>query len=397
MAYFLSNLDLQSEIIVVTQIIVFILSVCGNVLVIIIIAKTKGMWKSKANKLIFSQSIIDGLASVSLLHAFFLNFQLIVDKTGLVTVSYAQALISTLWTLCSIVVSTYNLVVLNIDRYICVVHPLWHRTRYDLKKLLGMIASAWILGFVVACCIQLPFSDGISGCQMGKYIRWINETYIEEEQPRHNHVCNLYFSISVTFSYILPIIMIVFFYCRIIRTLRQRSRLLTRQCDNSRSGIVQTTRGEYRRWYKPERLCLRTVVTITLGFILCWMPYVIHGVLISVDPSINSNGHFDATWVYLGWQINCSINPFIYAFQHKKFRDAAFELCVSSSFPMRVQTFYSKWWRRVVKPQGCADLELYPETSAWHISVIPANRKSYIARLCKKREPEYYVKIKAWK
>ena len=292
MAYFLSNLDLQSEIIVVTQIIVFILSVCGNVLVIIIIAKTKGMWKSKANKLIFSQSIIDGLASVSLLHAFFLNFQLIVDKTGLVTVSYAQALISTLWTLCSMVVSTYNLVVLNIDRYICVVHPLWHRTRYDLKKLLGMIASAWILGFVVACCIQLPFSDGISGCQMGKHIRWINETYIEEEQPRHNHVCNLYFSISVTFSYILPIIMIVFFYCRIIRTLRQRSRLLTRQCDNS---------------------------------------------------------------------------------------------------------FYSKWWRRVVKPQGCADLELYPKTSAWHISVIPANRKSYIARLCKKREPEYYVKIKAWK
>ena len=310
------------------------------------------MRKTNANKLIVNQSCIDALASIFLLSSHFTGSWLNLHN------------FVTLCALCLMVVSTYNLVFLNIDRYISVVHPVWHHTRYDKNKVLGMISSAWLLGFLIACCTRLPWEFSEFNCKS----RYIPETgsYFSEVW------CISFFAITFIAYFILPVFIIAFCYSGIIRVLRKRSRSPSLQSENAEFAVVQTESREYNRWYKAEKHCIKTVFIISMCFILCWLPCMVVIVPLSmdlsllIDPKIENDvsispmssnmTHFCCvnpytsveihSLVLVAWQVNCCINPVIYSFQYKQFQTAASHFFGKSNMKnwyRPVQTGHD-WW-----------------------------------------------------
>ncbi|NJL80252.1 MAG: G-protein coupled receptor, partial [Richelia sp. SM2_1_7] len=45
-----------------------------------------------------------------------------------------------------LVSSTYNLVALTVERYLAVVHPIWHKTSFSKNKAIVLIVLVWIFG-----------------------------------------------------------------------------------------------------------------------------------------------------------------------------------------------------------------------------------------------------------
>ncbi len=66
-----------------------------------------------------------------------------------------------MWSL--FLVSTYNLVVINIDRYLEVVHPLWHRAHTSKSRVLMAIVLVWIWGMMYNTLYLIPTTKVTQG------------------------------------------------------------------------------------------------------------------------------------------------------------------------------------------------------------------------------------------
>lgn len=72
---------------------------------------------------------------------------------------------------------------------------------------------------------------------------------------------------------------------------------------------------------KRETKTARTLSIVMGGFIACWLPFFIFYLLTPFIPENNENRTIMEYLTWLGW-INSAINPFIYAFYSRDFREA---------------------------------------------------------------------------
>lgn len=82
---------------------------------------------------------------------------------------------------------------------------------------------------------------------------------------------------------------------------------------------------------RRETKTAKTLTTVMGGFIACWLPFFCYYLLIPFLPrkAVSEGLMYFLTWV--GW-INCSINPFIYAFYNPDFRTAFWRLTFRKFF-----------------------------------------------------------------
>ena len=66
-----------------------------------------------------------------------------------------------LWTLLSS--SSYALIVLTIERYVAIEHPVFHHNSFSRTKVLLFAGSAWLAGLMAIFCVIVPTSGVIDG------------------------------------------------------------------------------------------------------------------------------------------------------------------------------------------------------------------------------------------
>ena len=132
------------------SVIVGTIGVVGNLLVVIVFIKYKKLFQKIKTTFLVNQSVIDGIVS----------FLLIVtslvrpgpDSLGgnaLTTTAYCKLRIrrTLMWGL--MLSSTYNLMAISFERYLAVVHPVWHKV-YFTNRIANIIAICiWFFG--VSC------------------------------------------------------------------------------------------------------------------------------------------------------------------------------------------------------------------------------------------------------
>ena len=185
------------------------LGILGNLIVIVVISKSSKMRKSFTNILILNQSLTDFMASMfSMIST--LTRSPVSNLSGISEISTVDSGLSDLplWT--SVISSSYALIVLTVERYVAIVHPIFHHNAFSRKKVFLMGASSWIPGIVVIMCFLVPTSGVVDGRCLVMSLFY---------SPFWKKVCGVFLFI---FQYLIPIVVFLTCYTKIFMCLRTR-------------------------------------------------------------------------------------------------------------------------------------------------------------------------------
>ncbi|CAO1412877.1 unnamed protein product [Diamesa serratosioi] len=197
--------------------------------------------------------------------------------------------------------SVYTLVLMSLDRFLAVVHPISSISIRTEKNAIIAIIFAWFLIFTSAIPVAITHGE-VSYVHKGQP----NTACLFLSEEGYSHVA---FQISFFLSsYVIPLAIIILLYVVLL------SRLWKGGPGGSK-GSKESRRGKKR--------VTRMVVFVVLAFAICWLPIQIVLVLKSLRL-------YETTTFTVSIQIishvlaytNSCVNPFLYAFLSENFRKA---------------------------------------------------------------------------
>ncbi|XP_071963305.1 kappa-type opioid receptor-like [Antedon mediterranea] len=248
-------------------------------------------WKSSTNLLIFHQSIIDLVTSLLSL-CLFLDPKIM---THLPNSEFGADLICKIWSSkylfwSSIYASTGNLVVLTIDRYISVIHPVKYGILKEKarKKLLLILLIPWICGFGIQMLWLIAHTVKDGKCTL----TW----------PK-NGVKEATGILAFVYILLIPITTMIFVYVKIFRLLR-------RPVGEDLSSALSD----------KQISIIKTLVVVSVIYAICWIPDIIAFMISTLSGKIHATGKaiYITTFITL---INMCVNPIIYTFQYNDFKE----------------------------------------------------------------------------
>ncbi|MED6271687.1 hypothetical protein CHARACLAT_022856 [Characodon lateralis] len=197
--------------------------------------------------------------------------------------------------------SIYFLVLVSIDRYLALVHPLSHEIMRRPKFAKIGCVLVWILGFLLSIPKLIIRELAPHG----------NITKCSENDTNIRHVNELMISV---FAFFIPIFIVIFCTVKILKTLRGRSK-------------------ERAKTKKTDHKATILVLAVLLAFLICWVPFHLlkipallsHVGILTGCSSEHILYFCGQIFTYLAFS-NSVLNPILYVIAGKNFRDKVKEL-----------------------------------------------------------------------
>ncbi|KAK2709167.1 allatostatin-A receptor-like [Artemia franciscana] len=276
--------------------IVVIVGLFGNALVVIVVAANQQM-RNTTNLLIINLAIADLLFIVFCVPFTACYYALPSWPFGDTWCKIVQYLI-----IVTAYISVYTLVLMSLDRYLAVVHPISSMSIRTESNTYIAIIAVWSI--LILVCIPVALVHG----ELVFYI-W------EGVEKKQCHFLTYYGSLptfQIAFfvtAYVLPLSIIIGLYFRMISR-------LWKGVKNGGKISAEGLRGKKR--------VTRMVVIVVIIFAVCWCPVQILLILISLDVYDPTTGA--GLWLLIPAQtlayMNSCVNPILYAFLSDNFRKA---------------------------------------------------------------------------
>lgn len=292
------NRELVESIVVVVVPLFFgiigILGLVGNSLVVVVVAANPGM-RSTTNILIINLAVADLLFVIFCIPFTAADFVLPYWPFGNVWCKMVQYLI-----IVTAYASVYTLVLMSLDRYLAVVHPITSMSWRTESHAILAIGVTWVVILALSTPALVIHGE----------IRYV---FQEEDKSQNLTACRIllaqydWTSFQVPFfltSYVLPLVLICIFYMSVLIKLWRGTRVST----ESRRGRKRVTR----------------LVFVVVGvFAACWCPIQVILVCKSLDafPYTATTIMVQIVSHILAYTNSC-VNPFLYAFLSDNFRKA---------------------------------------------------------------------------
>ncbi|XP_043075997.1 trace amine-associated receptor 1b [Puntigrus tetrazona] len=278
-----------------------IVTVIGNVLVIICIGHFKQLHTS-TNQLILSLALCDFLLGL-----FVMPLSAVRSMQGC---WYFGDFLCKLHTCTDMTLSTasiFHLVSVSAERCCAVCSPLTYHYRFGFPMVLLMISISWLIPAIFAYATTY-FELNLYGD------RDFYKTHISCVGGCHVFFSHVPAVISSLVSFYIPSLIIIGIYSRIYMVARNQMRSISLQLN------------QLRRAYPSEGMhCQGRKATITVAivvgvFLVCWTPFFLCNVMNPFIGYTTPPMLIDAL-VWFGY-VNSTLNPFIYSFRHSWFRNA---------------------------------------------------------------------------
>ena len=192
--------------------------------------------------------------------------------------------------------STGSMVLISIDRYMAICHPLHYYSEITQTRVQLCVCLCWICSVIFQ---SLILKDILK--QPGRYHSCVGEcTYFI------NYIAGL---VDLTFSFIVPITVIVVLYMRVFVVVVSQARAM-------RSHITAVTQSGKVTAKKSEMKAARTLGVVVVLFILCLFPYY-SVALTGQDNLLSDSSSAFVLWLY---SFNSCLNPVVYSFCYPWFR-----------------------------------------------------------------------------
>ena len=275
--------------------IITVVGFIGNLLVMIVVISNKQM-RNTTNLLIINLAVADLLFIIICVPFTGAMYALPVWPFGNVFCKIYQYMIHV-----TAYASAYTLVLMSLDRYLAVVHPICSMTIRTERNTYIAIGLSWILIMSLNVPLILDFKQ-------------VNYVFHEEERSvclnekvRHDpRQAKIFYSCFFAFSYVIPLSAVCILY----------SSMLHRLLYGNTPGGKQSKESLH-----SKKRVTHMVVMVVLAFALCWLP-------INIILMIQYFGSYPESTAFVGLQIasnclaylNSCLNPFLYAFLSENFR-----------------------------------------------------------------------------
>ncbi|XP_068229236.1 prolactin-releasing peptide receptor-like [Palaemon carinicauda] len=210
----------------------------------------------------------------------------------------------------SVTCSVYTLVAIGVDRYKALIHPL--NNRWTKSRSRYVIGGIWVFSLVISLA-SLVISDT-------QRFDWDGEWYYEckENWPHTpNEVYEKTYTVLLfVLTFALPVIGLGYTYLSIVGMM----------CSYKMPGNAEPSRDQQHLQAKVK--VINMMITVMVCFVLCWFPLQVLQFLVYFAPEITTcrgnacftyyMSFFACHWLAMA---NSFMNPFIYCFMSKNFRE----------------------------------------------------------------------------
>ena len=299
------NLRESSGVVSVAYHVIGCVGILGNALVIVVIFNFRAMRAKNVNVLVLNQSFIDMLASAFIIAQTHVDTDVhlegvwgdIVCRLWLASVPLFSLLMS----------SNINILLITLERYFAVVHPLhYHSISDPVKRRLVNVAmaSAWIFSLAFNCAIT-------STTSAVRDHRCHSMTFYYNEVWKKTAGVAAFF-----FEYLLLIALCLVCYACIIHTLRQK---VAPQATSTDPTASRGTAVNARANATMIRNVHKTFGIVVLCSIVCNSCNHCLFLAFNFGYSVDFSGTLYNISVIASFA-NCCVNPFVYAFKYKMFQ-----------------------------------------------------------------------------
>ncbi|XP_006819711.1 galanin receptor 2a-like [Saccoglossus kowalevskii] len=278
-----------------------ILGLLGNLLVCVVFLRVRHL-RTLTNILIVHQAIIDLTSSAIAVLAYLgPQFNYTSNSIGGEIICRVWKSGYLFWS--TSFVSSTNLVVITLERYSAIIHPLHHTNLFTVKRVIVILITEWLcaLAFKSFNIYVQYFDRGL--CFPIKI--WFNAEF-----GRFVGITN------VIAQFIVPLLVMSVAYTRCIMALRKKSGADVQVGDHEQDSQLKADSSLKR----ASRNVLKMLVMVFVAFALCWGPNQIMFLSFCLGFKLDFGStlyHASVISVY----VNSSVNPFIYALKYKQFQN----------------------------------------------------------------------------
>lgn len=283
----------STTVLTVVNIVIACSAMLGNGMVIFVMTVRRRQFSSFTNRLIRHQSVIDFVSGVMLLTLKVIKPTEVTlegeeSLWGEVACRFAQADVP-LWTVN--VASTYNLVVISLERFMATCYPVKHRNSCSLFRIKILMCSTWVVGFVNSLFLLSFFRVDQKVCKF----------------TLENPLTIPLLTLDICIQYLIPVVLMLFTYTRIILVLKKKL-----------AGATDANQQPHANLYKAKQNVIETMLIAVVLFAICWTPFEIFKLKTFISKKISSSTAYIAVTGSL--TCNMCVNPIVYCFKYKHFR-----------------------------------------------------------------------------
>ena len=293
----------------IIYILIGVIGALGNSFVIMVMLSSKEVRRKIPNILIIHQSVIDAFTSALLILTSTNTYDNAGGQYGIKGELYCRiwAMKVPLWS--AFMVSTYNLLVLTVERYIEIVHPIYHKVSFGRVHLSIAMILVWIIGFAYNFLLT-GLTSGTSSGQCELMTNWPSE-----------FARNAVGVLTFVLEYLLPLLVMIFCYSKIAWILKTKAKVVPIADNSSRGNNSTNVAVRSSLMSKARRNVIKTLFIVCLCFVACWTWNQVFFLLYNTGHEVSFTTGFYHFTVYAAF-INSCINPFIYIVQLTSFRNA---------------------------------------------------------------------------
>jgi hypothetical protein len=205
--------------------------------------------------------------------------------------------------------SAVNLVSITVERYVKIVHSIWHKNHFKRWMVYFGCAFSWVSG-PVANFICYPLATYVSDGQCMPLVQFPSRT-----------VEMVYVWFTYLYYYQVPLLIFVICYARIFQVIRRQNRIF-QQAFKDEEAVASSSAGgaigDNRKSWQSQVNAAKTMIIITLFFAISWMPSNVYYVIVmTASASIIQPIWYAAVFIAL---FNICANPFIYIVSNNEIR-----------------------------------------------------------------------------
>ncbi|KAM8828664.1 5-hydroxytryptamine receptor 4 isoform 2-T8 [Spinachia spinachia] len=334
---------LETIVLIIFLSVIIIMTVFGNLLVMVALCKDRHLRKKKTNYFIVSLAFADLLVALLVM-----PFAAIELTTGEWRYGEIFCLVRTSLDVLLTTASILHLCCIALDRYYAICcQPLVYRHKMTPVRVAGMLSGCWLIPTFISF---LPIMQSWNAIGIEDIIDERRSSGGSNDTSCVFLVNRPYALICSTVAFYVPLALMVLAYQRIYVTAMTHVRQIetlqragsapvfgttlvatvrsSTSSDPSDHYHLRATTGSSSSDHAPvsnsrmriETKAAKTLAVIMGCFCLCWAPFFITNV---VDPFIHYSVPWQlwTAWLWLGY-INSGLNPFLYAFLNRAFRRA---------------------------------------------------------------------------
>uniref|UniRef100_A0A667YI63 5-hydroxytryptamine receptor 4 n=1 Tax=Myripristis murdjan TaxID=586833 RepID=A0A667YI63_9TELE len=293
--------------------IIIIMTVFGNLLVMVALCKDRHLRKKKTNYFIVSLAFADLLVAVVVM-----PFAAIELTTGQWRYGAIFCLVRTSLDVLLTTASILHLCCIALDRYYAICcQPLVYRHKMTPVRVAVMLGGCWLIPFFISF---LPIMQSWNAIGIEDIVKRRVSTGSSNDTSCVFLVNRPYALICSAVAFYVPLALMVLAYQRIYVTAMSHARQIETLQRAGATSTRSSTASDHSDRMRVETKAAKTLAVIMGCFCLCWAPFFITNV---VDPFIHYSVPWQlwTAWLWLGY-INSGLNPFLYAFLNRAFRRA---------------------------------------------------------------------------